>query len=628
METDNSFIDNVNSLASLDKSYGSVVELSKSNFTMVDTVPYSIGIEFEVYNLDTTRIEKFAYSQAGVVFTTLSDAVVAMCAQLALDVPYVIVDRTVAYGTTAIRSQSVYIKVTSTDASMWVKSLKMTSQPEGGLVSEINGTVLDPRTLLPKIAMITELDIVMMEQVLDAKDMLQVVAAEVVPNIDTILNANADMDAAIAAIAIMNDGLDEANAIIAAVQTMTVDYTELQPTDISYATYDGITNALQLGIQKGADGLDGTNGLDGYTPVKGIDYFDGENGIDGQQGLQGDQGVPGIQGDKGDRGDQGISVVLQGTKATIADLPVVPLDPNDYAGHAWMVTTGDGGAYLDGALWFWDIANVEWDYIGKIVGPQGDTGATGTAGLNGTNGRGIASINRTFGDGASGTTDIYTIVYSDATASTFNVYNGEDGTTIIDDTVPLVDKTYSSSKTQAMHDVQAQAIANISGASASFYSTSSQLIPENTDPMLDLQWTNLQMSSNSAIFELGVNEIVFKKDGNYNFLNTLTFFRVGSGAMMTVTFEMYDATTNLLITSYMQNIDMLAGTKETVPMNAVLTISGASAAEPVVMKVRMKATTATGTLELFAFNSILAAQSVINLNDDIGTLTEFVTALG
>lgn len=65
--------------------------------------------------------------------------------------------------------------------------------------------------------------------------------------------------------------------------------------------------------------------------------------------------------------------------------------------HAYMY---DGSAWVD---------------MGDIEGPQGPKGA------------GITSIVRTTGDGSPGTTDIYTITYTDTSTSTFNVYNGEDG---------------------------------------------------------------------------------------------------------------------------------------------------------------------------------------------------------
>jgi hypothetical protein len=98
---------------------------------------------------------------------------------------------------------------------------------------------------------------------------------------------------------------------------------------------------------------------------------------------------PGEKGDRGDRGEtgaQGVSVTLQGTKATIADLPAAPLDPNDYAGHGWIVTTGNGSTHLDGSLWFWNLSLAQWDDIGLIVGPQGDKGDTGDQGPPGDQG--------------------------------------------------------------------------------------------------------------------------------------------------------------------------------------------------------------------------------------------------
>lgn len=181
---------------------------------------------------------------------------------------------------------------------------------------------------------------------------------------------------------------------------------------------------------------------------------------------------------------------------------------------------------------------------------------------------------------------------------------------LIDDGTASATKVYSSDKTQALHDAQATAIANLSGASASFYNNTSIVIPEAPAAFVDLTWTNNQASTNSSIMELGTNELLFKYNGNYNFLTTLTYYRLSDDSVMTVTYELYDADTSTVLATYNQSIDMTAGTKETVPMNALLTISGASVANPVRVKVRMQATSASGTLELFSFNSIVAIASV------------------
>lgn len=184
----------------------------------------------------------------------------------------------------------------------------------------------------------------------------------------------------------------------------------------------------------------------------------------------------------------------------------------------------------------------------------------------------------------------------------------------IDDSIAKTDKLYSSSKVQTLHDAQAQAIANLSGANASFYNNSTTIIPESQSSYVNLTWTTGAQSSNTDIFELGTNEIVFKRDGIYNFLNTLTYYRIGSGAACVVNYEIYDADTNAVLASFNQNIDLVAGTKETVPMNASLTISGIVTTKRV--KVRARVTTdVAGTVELFTFNSLLA----------LATVTEVVT---
>ena len=62
-----------------------------------------------------------------------------------------------------------------------------------------------------------------------------------------------------------------------------------------------------------------------------------------------------------------------------------------------------------------------WVDLGEITGPAGPIGPQGIAGAS------VSTVVRTTGNGSAGTTDVYTITYSDATTSTFNVYNGKNG---------------------------------------------------------------------------------------------------------------------------------------------------------------------------------------------------------
>ena len=57
---------------------------------------------------------------------------------------------------------------------------------------------------------------------------------------------------------------------------------------------------------------------------------------------------------------------------------------------------------------------------------------------SGTTGNGIESIVRTSGDGSAGTTDTYTITYTDTTTDTFTVVNGADGADGADGITPHI----------------------------------------------------------------------------------------------------------------------------------------------------------------------------------------------
>ena len=199
---------------------------------------------------------------------------------------------------------------------------------------------------------------------------------------------------------------------------------------------------------------------------------------------------------------------------------------------------------------------------------------------------------------------------------------------LVDDTVVAVDKAYSSDKVLQLHNAQQEAIAHLSGASATFSSNVSQLVPEEPAAKVDIVWTNGQASSNASVLELGVNEVLFKVDGNYSFLTTLTLYRLSDGSVTTVTFELYDADTGTVLKSVSQAVDMIAGTKETLPLNVLVPITGASEANPVRMKVRMGMTAANGTLELFSFSSVLTAQAIANTFGQVFSQIEYTATQG
>ena len=72
-------------------------------------------------------------------------------------------------------------------------------------------------------------------------------------------------------------------------------------------------------------------------------------------------------------------------------------------------------------------------------GVVGKDGADGKDGVDGKDGSSIQSIARTAGNGAPGTTDTYTVTLTDGSTSTFDVYNGADGTGAGDMTATVYD---------------------------------------------------------------------------------------------------------------------------------------------------------------------------------------------
>ena len=108
------------------------------------------------------------------------------------------------------------------------------------------------------------------------------------------------------------------------------------------------------------------------------------------------------------------------------------------------------GTVTEGASPAVTIDGVPGSQIINFVLQKGDTGPLGATGPAGPTGNGISSVVRTSGTGAPGTTDTYTITFTNATTTTFTVYNGANGTGTGDvvgpasataDTLPLFDGT-------------------------------------------------------------------------------------------------------------------------------------------------------------------------------------------
>lgn len=127
-----------------------------------------------------------------------------------------------------------------------------------------------------------------------------------------------------------------------------------------------------------------------WTVAGNIRGPEGPAGPAGSTGPAGDTGPAGSQGPAGAQGIQGeagVSLDIQGTVATYANLPGSPADGDAY------IVAADGKLYFyDGTAWPADGAGVP--FVGPqgpagaqgIQGDAGATGATGAAGADGATG--------------------------------------------------------------------------------------------------------------------------------------------------------------------------------------------------------------------------------------------------
>jgi hypothetical protein len=222
--------------------------------------------------------------------------------------------------------------------------------------------------------------------------------------------------------------------------------------DLQDAIEDALAEAKASGEFDGADGKDGTNGKDGANGKDGVSATHSWNGtvltITSASGTS----SANLKGDKGNTGDSGLSVhFISGEEADVDPDGNYEISIGTYSLQTGvrvfeLILLDDG--YIYRVKSFNSATVVICDRLFSIKGdrgPVGPTGATGATGANGKDGRGILSIERTKGNGAAGTTDTYTITFTDNTTKLITVYNGANGTNGKDGTSVTVSKVTESS---------------------------------------------------------------------------------------------------------------------------------------------------------------------------------------
>jgi hypothetical protein len=234
-----------------------------------------------------------------------------------------------------------------------------------------------------------------------------------------------------------------------------------------------------------------------------------------------------------------------------------------------------------------------------VIVDQGIPGAKGDTGLTGATGK--SAYQTAVDNGFVGTeAEWYTSLTNPSWNNVTNkplVFAAD-----IDDINVSESKPYSGSKTQSLHDAQAQAIANLSTAQCSFKNEATPSVSPITTVNQDMAFTVLTNSNNTDIIEIDdtSNTITLKKNAKYNFLSTITL-ESSTNSAVNLTFDLINVSNSTVYQSQVHTAEIQQGDKETIPMNTLLNVTIA----PLTLRIQVRAS-ATG-YALNGFNSILAS---------------------
>lgn len=174
---------------------------------------------------------------------------------------------------------------------------------------------------------------------------------------DTIIdteNVIPSLDDLLAQIAVMEAAIDNANAVTAKIDGMTVSAEESETAGAVISEKDGVKHIL-FQLQRG------------------------RQGEQGPQGIQGIQGNPGANGQDGANGKDGKDFTVLGMFETLDALQAA--HPTGSAGNAWAVGTAESNS-----VYLWDTDENAWVNLGALQGPAGPQGVAGPAGPQGEQG--------------------------------------------------------------------------------------------------------------------------------------------------------------------------------------------------------------------------------------------------
>lgn len=191
---------------------------------------------------------------------------------------------------------------------------------------------------------------------------------------------------------------------------------------------------------------------------------------------------------------------------------------------------------------------------------------------------------------------------------------------IVDDNIVSEATVYSAMKTQQMHDAQAATIANLATAQAQITNDDTTAITTSNQVLsflVPVPSTNLEIMTLDAT----ADTITFLSNASYSFLSAINFSS-SIGAERTITFEIYDTTGGVVLTTETIILDTASGQNVEGTTATLLTVgkNGVPSA-PLTVGIRVRASGTGYTIT--GFRSILASSSSYDVT--VGRATKLVT---
>ena len=186
-------------------------------------------------------------------------------------------------------------------------------------------------------------------------------------------------------------------------------------------------------------------------------------------------------------------------------------------------------------------------------------------------------------------------------------------TSDIDDVTVGINKVYSSNKTQALHDAQSQAIANLATAQAVIVNDDTTAIGTSASIVSFLTETD---TTDNNVFTLDdtANTMRFLHNASYNF-NTILNIASSTNSSLLVTFRLLDNSDNTILTTQSVSLTIDNGNIASIPLATLLTVGkNLVPTAPLVIRVEVLASGTGFTIN--SFRSILASSSSYDLTTE------------